>query len=374
MATNLATFSYFIIQAFSFTSIFTIAMIDNNITPGEWIWLIKDIFLGILVTFYMTRSRALPRLKKIRPTASLLGYRTVLSIASQVLLVLLFYIMALFLMKGQEWYDPLNPVFDISISAHLWMLKGDNYDGTLASVFMIVILANCSYIYTYGGDFRKCVLHNLGINVTYLASLTLVAGFILAPPNPWNCIFRVSCDAPNSVAAGQLFPFLQHISVGGVGKCFLGPQVKYWQQHAATDPPWLPSTDTNCLPPAATLAALPLDDPRISTGKGFTVIDHCVGPNNCLSVEFQWILIGLLSTMTFLQHFIMKFVFLGPVAQCARDCGQVGHPELAEKGADFSSICPETLQGKPVQGKSSKDLELGRTEDGASPKGDMSRP
>lgn len=38
---------------------------------------------GILVTFYMTRSRALPRLKKIRPTASLLGYRTVLSIASQ---------------------------------------------------------------------------------------------------------------------------------------------------------------------------------------------------------------------------------------------------------------------------------------------------
>lgn len=30
-------------------------------------------------------------------------------------------------------------------------------------------------------------LPSSGINVTYLASLTLVAGFILAPPNPWNC-------------------------------------------------------------------------------------------------------------------------------------------------------------------------------------------
>ena len=57
---------------------------------------------------------------------------------------------------------PGEPVSNMVLFFSTPRLKGDNYDGTLASVFMIVILANCSYIYTYGGDFRKCVLHNLG--------------------------------------------------------------------------------------------------------------------------------------------------------------------------------------------------------------------
>ena len=64
-------------------------------------------------------------------------------------------------------------------------------------------------------------------------------------------------------------------------------QVKYWQNYTLSvlpradgDSPWLPSPETDCLPPHATLEHLPLHDPRISTGKGFKV-DACVGPNNC---------------------------------------------------------------------------------------------
>ena len=88
-------------------------------------------------------------------------------------------------------------------------------------------------------------------------------------------IFGVDHSRPVLLICFDVIPHTTSKQKGAQALCDYG-QVKYWQLHAATDPPWLPSTDTNRLPPAATLAALPLDDPRISTGKGFTVIDHCV--------------------------------------------------------------------------------------------------
>ena len=91
-------------------------------------------------------------------------------------------------------------------------------------------------------------------------------------------------------------------------------EVKAWQNYSRVasatsgSDPWLPSLDSECMPPSKTLNAIPLDHPLISTGKGFMVTDGCRGPNNCFSWDFKWILTSLILFQTFLHHFFMKFV------------------------------------------------------------------
>lgn len=355
LATNLATFAYFIVQSFSLTGLMTAVHIAHNVTVGEWVWLTKDIGFGMIMTFFMTQSKALSCLAKVRPTATLLGARTLLTIGSQVLLNWLFFGCALYMLKVEAWYDPLDPIFDISVLPHLWMLKGDNYDGAVCAVCVLVGLANTSYVNTYGGNFRRNILQNWGICAAYLSSLCLASFLIFSSPNQLNCVFRVNCDTPSSLACSSL-PLLDDISVGGVGECFLGPQVKYWQNHTsylpqAGDSPWLPSPDNGCLPPTATLEHLPLDHLDISTGKGFKV-GACIGPNNCFSDDFKWKLWGILALLTFLQHFVMKYVFLGPVARRLRQWRS-----SRQRNADaattvpgdghFSPVSPEAPEGEP---------------------------
>lgn len=231
LATNLATFSYFIVQALSIYTIMSISMMTCNVVFGEWVYMLKDIGLGMVMTFYMTRSKALPFLAKVRPTATLLGFRTVCTIGTQVLLNVVFFLGIRELLYAQPWYDRVNPVHDIHIASHMWMLRGDNYDGALTAICCTASLANVAYVNTYGGNFRRNICRNVGINVVYLLSMGLIGVLTLSTPNPLNCIFRVNCDTPNSLACGAI-PIVDEVSVGGIGECFLGPQVKPWQNHS----------------------------------------------------------------------------------------------------------------------------------------------
>ena len=61
-------------------------MMTCNVVFGEWVYMLKDIGLGMVMIFYMTRSKALPFLAKVRPTATLLGFRTVCTIGTQAVL------------------------------------------------------------------------------------------------------------------------------------------------------------------------------------------------------------------------------------------------------------------------------------------------
>ena len=336
LATNLATFSYFIVQALSTYTMQSITMVDHNVVFGEWVFILKDIGLGMVMAFYMTRSRALPFLVKIRPTATLLGIRTMSTIATQVVLNVVLFLVARQLMYSQPWYEPLNPAMDIHVPPYMWMLRGDNYDGALNAICCTASLATVAYVHTYGGNFRRNVCQNVGINIIYLLVMALLCVLTLSPPNPFNCIFRVNCDTPNSLACAGL-PVLDALSVGGVGDCFVGPQVKTWQNHTKSyaEEVWLPALEKQCLPPSRTLEFLPAEHPPISTGKGFS---RCLGPNNCFAVDFKWILISLLAFHALLHHVFMKFVLLGPVARYIRQWSSKG---VTQGLSSFDSICPE---------------------------------
>ncbi|CAJ1402657.1 unnamed protein product [Effrenium voratum] len=106
----------------------------------------------------------------------------------------------------------------------------------------------------------------------------LVFWMCLSNPNKLNCIYRVNCDTQSSLACKSI-PVLTQVSVGGTGGCFLGSQLKYWQNvtdalpnYVPKDPEhphWLPDPSEDCLPPAGTLAKIPLESKMISTGLGY---------------------------------------------------------------------------------------------------------
>ncbi|CAJ1328756.1 unnamed protein product, partial [Effrenium voratum] len=91
-----------------------------------------------------------------------------------------------------EWYDPLNPSW-ISVLPQLWMNKGDNYDSAIGVLILFIVLSTTAYVNTYGGDFRRSIFRNYGINIMYALFVFLVFWMCLSNPNKLNCIYRVNC-------------------------------------------------------------------------------------------------------------------------------------------------------------------------------------
>ncbi|CAJ1402659.1 unnamed protein product, partial [Effrenium voratum] len=175
LATNMATFTYFMVYAFLLTTVRTFFIVLHNLSLGEWVWITNDIGVGVIMMFFMTQSQALPHLAKFRPTATLLGFRTVSGVLVPYGLGCAILGVGLAVLHMTEWYDPLNPSW-ISVLPQLWMNKGDNYDSAIGVLILFIVLSTTAYVNTYGGDFRRSIFRNYGINIMYA----------LLPDLPWT--------------------------------------------------------------------------------------------------------------------------------------------------------------------------------------------
>lgn len=363
LATNLATFMYFLVYSFVVTIIRTMLTVLRGMSMGEWVWITMDMGIGVIMMSFMTKSRATEQLSAIRPTATLLGCRTVAGIAFPVITASLVQVIALLVLYSQPWYDAVDPFVDLAVRPQDWMKKGDNYESATSVVIVLLTLSTTAYVMTYGGSFRKNICWNFGINITYVIFIIMLSTLNITTPNVFNCVFRVNCDTTKSVDAGNI-PVLPLVSVGGIGGCFLGPQNKAWQNQTGDDvwgkfpyrppsadvvsatnpggywpedwnttrtqlcdvaglgltgecllPKWqpVPSTMPVCNPPPQTLVTIPENSSIITTGMNVTLPD-CYGPNNCWSSWYKWFFFGSMVLLTLLNHFFKKFVMLGPVA------------------------------------------------------------
>lgn len=339
LSTNIATFQYFMVYGFTMTTMCLVLKCYAALSMGEWVWISTDLGIGVAMMYFMTQSRAHPKLAPYRPTATLLGFRTISAIAVPFLTGLIALGVGYSILWSKPWYDHLNPVFDIHVKAKDWMKKGDNYDSPLVLLCAVTTCVNSAYIFSYGGDFRRNIGRNLGLNAVYALFIGSLMFLCVTEPNKFSCVFRVNCDAPNSVACADI-PVLAWYSVGSTGGCFLGPQVKYWQEDTKkTWAPylenatfWLPETSEQCMPPAGTLARIPLNSTTISPGRGFTDAPQCSGPNNCYSAGFKWTMLSILVVYILVNHAFARLVLMGPVARGVR----ASHQHIEEHSSDES--------------------------------------
>jgi hypothetical protein len=231
LATNLATFRFFLVYGFIITYIRSYFLLYASLSMGEYCWLTNDIVFGILMVSFMVRAEPTDELCSYRPTATLFGIRTVSSIAWPVLSAIIMLTIANSILWHQDWYEKVNPLYDMHIPGHLWMLKGDNFDSPIGVFFLFLVLSTTGFVNTYGGDFRKNVLNNWGVTAVYFITVASLV-IMLIGPTQFSCLFRVMCDTEQSLASGTLLPLKWFSSLGGaglVGGCFLGPAIVDWQ-------------------------------------------------------------------------------------------------------------------------------------------------
>lgn len=328
LSSNLSTFQYFMVYGLTITAVRTTVVVNYAQTMGEWVWITVALICNILMVYFMTRSEAQPTLANYRPTGSLFNIKSLAGIFFPYLTCVGGFLLSSYILWGQPWYDSVNPTKELHVRPKHWMKKADNYDIPIAVMFMLTHLGTTAYCRTYGGDFRKTVLRNTGLNALYLVLVSLVVFLCFTTPNQFSCIFRVNCDAEASMAAYGI-PIMSKISFGGTGGCFFGPQVKYWQQEAARQNItewdvdgktmsgyWLPEPPL-CLPPDSVLEKIPVMSSTITTGKGM-VVEPCEGPNNCYPMNFKVTLFSILFSYVLLNHVFSSCVLMGPIAALIR--------------------------------------------------------
>merc|ERR1719410_625485 len=380
LATNIATFTSFMVYCFTLTTIRTVLGVESALSFGEFVWFLMDVGINIILVGTMTTSGPTEKLGKYRPTATLLGPRTLIGIAYPYVSSILFFGIARVMVSYQDFYTETGGVFDsiadIGLLSQFWMLRGDNYVSPIGFGFLFLTLITTAFVNTYGGEFRKNIVHNWGMFGLHGFFLLFVIGMTWTQPNRLNCVFRYNCDTTNSLAAGGLesdtalvrgfWETIAFWSAGGLGDCFMGPQIKTWQPEwqtwvTATDADtaenegamettdnltipwqWLPNKNAqygSCFPgyledkawkyfdenPGQTptpIGFTPDDDPVIEQVEG------CTGANNCYPVSFKLLLSLLYALHMIGHHCFVQFVLHGTFVSRLREKKESSSVEL----------------------------------------------
>lgn len=379
LATNIGTFTYFMVYCFTLTTIRMILGLDAALNFGEFVWFLQDVGLNIFLVWTMTRSGPAEGLGKYRPTATLLGPRTIAGVVyPYVVCVSLFLFTRHVLLPRQDFWEEtggsFHPINDIGLPGKYWMLRGDNYVSPVAMGFLFLTLVTTAFVNTYGCEFRISILKNYSMMCLHGLFFLFMFCLIWMKPTRWNCIFRVSCDTDTSLASGgmpsdswfwrTLWGGIGFWSAGGIGDCFQGPQLRVWQKEWQT---WLDETTTDTtikdvcvdttksgtctekdieiprafipgkngtagsfeggcypyflegnltwLPPVGTLKSAP-DNPSF-TPKSSEQISTSghSGLNNCYTTAFKSLLTAMLLAHIGAHHLYVKFVLNGAVVE-----------------------------------------------------------
>jgi len=289
LQTNLSSFLFFMVYGFTLPTSKIVQVLGGNRMMSEWDWLFIDIFLAIGFVIMMTNRRPAEKLAPIRPTSALLEGRSVSSVLLHVVMFFAFYLTALKLLRAQPFHVDYDTKI-LGVPAHEWPKKGDNYDCAVTFVVLATTMLTAGYASSLGAEHRESVTRNWTLTGAYVAVMLFLVGLIMGGPTNLHCIFRVNCD--NHVSRQMYVPFVQEVSCGNVGGCFLGPQLQAWKEEFG-DRFQFPDEKKNMCFPAPGFD--PEQELRTPSDAFFGLgAKMCLGPNNCFSGEFRIILASLI--------------------------------------------------------------------------------
>jgi len=168
------------------------------ITFGDWNWIFMDGVWMITMALALPLSKPQTTLSKFRPTASLLGFHTILSFMGVFLINLAFLVIGLWMLYQQDWYQCRKWT---SVDVSNVSVIGDNYESSVIFLVTGYQYVSSGLAYNFGYSFREPFYKNwvvvlLGIAFTTLHFLaTISEGKI-------SCFFRVNCMNEDIEAMG----------------------------------------------------------------------------------------------------------------------------------------------------------------------------
>ncbi|CAE7879128.1 unnamed protein product, partial [Symbiodinium microadriaticum] len=257
LATNMATFIYFMIYNLMLTSTKLAVLTWTDSTFAEWQFILTDVGLAMVMVSFMVRCRPEAKLAPAAPSASLFGTQAVVSIFSALLIYWLTAGVALLLLQygpGRTFYEFGSSILS-EIPVNEWTKKSDNY--LIATVFLVsfTVLITSGFMLCYGHVHRQSVSKNWRMCSFYALGIAFTLALTWAKPGDFSCdfaeatgllgTFRINCDTVTWRGAEKLCHMCVPgviFSCGNLGGCFLGPQMvscksKEFGLNSSWDPP-----------------------------------------------------------------------------------------------------------------------------------------
>ncbi|POM63022.1 P-type ATPase (P-ATPase) Superfamily [Phytophthora palmivora] len=94
----------------------------HTVIVSQWCWILSDGVSMLGCAYVMKLSKPLKELKAVRPTSSLIGPTTLVSMLGQQIVNVIFLCCSVHLLTSEVWYCPFSPV---SIDVTKWWLMAD---------------------------------------------------------------------------------------------------------------------------------------------------------------------------------------------------------------------------------------------------------
>ncbi|KAL7580178.1 hypothetical protein ACA910_012929 [Epithemia clementina (nom. ined.)] len=194
LASAFAVYSYYIIYGQIESYLQTINAY-LAITFTEWCWVMLDGIWSILLAFSLPLSKPAHRLSTKRPTASLLGPRTMVSVCGLLAWNFIFLVIALAILFHEDWFqcrkwnsDDVSDVKSI----------GDNYEASVLFLIggwqYIISAIALSFGYTWRESFWKNYIF-----VALALTFSIMQLLVVLYPSEFSCIWRINCENENAV-------------------------------------------------------------------------------------------------------------------------------------------------------------------------------
>ncbi|KAL4094833.1 hypothetical protein PRIC1_010486 [Phytophthora ramorum] len=159
---------------------------DYLVSMGE----IKELLLHIRIFSRMTPDgKPLKELKPTRPTSSLIGPTTLVSLFGQEVINVAFLCCGVRMLTSEVWYCPFSPE---SIDMSKWWLIADNHLSTLFFFTIIFQQHTAAWTFSFGSIYRQPIWRNYLLLAFFVVVGALDLYLVLGEPSALTDQFRIS--------------------------------------------------------------------------------------------------------------------------------------------------------------------------------------
>lgn len=164
-------------------------MYSNAVFLSQWAFIFGDGFVLVGLSYGLSLVKPLNELGHERPTSSLVGPTTLVSMLGHEVLHVLFLYLAVHLLMTEPWYCPFNPA---NVDLVKWWLLQDSHLGTTLFLVTAPQYITSALAFGFGSRFRRPVWTNPFL-MAYATSLMCILAYLaFAEPNIVTERFRIA--------------------------------------------------------------------------------------------------------------------------------------------------------------------------------------
>ncbi|KAL4480550.1 hypothetical protein ABPG72_022305 [Tetrahymena utriculariae] len=212
LVTSFQCFKYMALYSLIQCTTTTILYVCNSI-PSDMQFLYWDLFIILPLAFMLGLTKASDQLTHKTPTANLISHEVITSVVGQTSIQIIFQIIAVMVLKGQDWYIDSVDMYDKSEIESLKTVS-QCYDST--TLFWVT---NIQYIavvisFSIGSVFKKPFYTNLCFTLFFIAILLLSILTIFWTQDDFKNFFDIKDSVEKKGKTISVMPYNWRIFIG----------------------------------------------------------------------------------------------------------------------------------------------------------------